>query len=148
MRKNVPFLLILLLTNISNAYGYDFFFLNKDYSNNINIQCQISSKNTAASLLLTTENEIAYYRQTFEELKDSQSYLLIRIKNNGNKSAWGELSCKIEQNRLITVIVPFLSANMSNWNHIIISIPPFIYTKEIRQLYPNVECVWQSLYAK
>lgn len=150
MSRIIPFFIfsiLVLLPKISTAW--DFMFSQKDYSNNLIVQAQIANKGTIGKLINDTNDDLSNIaKETNSELAGKPNYLFVRVKNIGNLAAWGELSCNINERKPIEIDTPSLAANMSYWNHYVITFGGIIFPKSEKEKTPRIECSWDELYAK
>lgn len=146
-----PFLpVVLSLLFPKTASAWDILFSNKAYSKNIIVQTQFATKETIGKLIDDSKDDLSSIpRETNSDLQGKTNYLFVRIKNFENMSAWGKLSCSINDRRPIEIDIPSLASNMSYWNHYVITFGGIIFpTKSEKNGIPKIECSWDQLYAK
>ena len=80
----------------------DFIFSNRSYRKKIIIEKHLMTSEQVAELFRSnTSNSIINYPQ-----KDQSLYLVIRIKNAGNRRPWGVLQCKTSQSGECEILIP------------------------------------------
>ncbi len=120
--------------------SWDFMFSNMKYASNIEIKAYILRADQMCNLF---DGNFAEIRQlSRRDLIDKENYLVIRLKNNGHKGAWGNLSITVDDRRIINLEIPFLGVKEANY------IIPYdlIFVKDSHM--PNIDCTWRKLYAK
>jgi len=77
-----------------------------------------------------------------------RSFLLVRLKNTGNFTAWGVAECSVEgrEGQDILFSVPSLRGNMSEWAFYVIEIDPPILPST--SVLVRVNFSWKELYKK
>ncbi|KPK35994.1 MAG: hypothetical protein AMK70_03980 [Nitrospira bacterium SG8_35_1] len=138
---------LLLYSEISYASGL--LFSNKSYSKNIIIQALIVSKESVLQLMeYERESLQAVKPDSSKDLSDkgNDKYLFVRIKNQGDKLAWGRLSYELKTLSSQEFDVPGLGPN-SGWHYYIISLKS-VYLNPTSDSVPQVTIVWEKLYTK
>ena len=143
---NISTISILLLF-ASEGFSWDFLFSNKNYSDRITVQARIASHVSLSKLMANKDRNLDNVpKETNRFLKNSRPHLFIRIKNHGNASAWGKLSCNIDNHHRVKVDVKPLGASMSLWSYHVIPIKSIILADN--DDYPIVSTEWLRLYSK
>jgi hypothetical protein len=100
------YIILLSLVLVSDGFGFDFLFSNKDYADRITVQVRIASYERLSDLFANKDSNLNNTpAETNRFLKKTEPHLFIRIKNHGNAGAWGVLSCNIDNQYRISMDV-------------------------------------------
>lgn len=104
-------------------------------------------------LLLNKEDVIGLFSGgTGKKMSDSHSFnkdahLVVRLKNTGNKGAWGVLLCNIEGYGDVQVYIPHLTPNMQEFVNFVIPLSGMITPRPMEKS-PTIEVKWEKLNSK
>jgi hypothetical protein len=132
---------IIVLSTFSAAFG-NIMFSDKKYQNKIETRSFLLDKDKVCSMFAANKAE----QLPYSRLKSEHLYLAVRIKNIGNKAAWGELSCKIDGRVITSLAVPILPANMDEYYNFVIPIGGVILSKMTD--YPQISTKWIKIKSK
>ncbi len=144
-------ILVLLLYGRDAMASWDFLFLNNSYRQNIKAEAYVVSEEQTIDLLkdsVIKTDSLKTYHQLFDMTNRRETaYLFIRLKNVGDKGAWGKLRCKDKVGYLNhEVIIPFMTAQMQGWNNYIISLNGSSWG--IYDSVPEITVEWDKVYTK
>lgn len=143
--KLFPCLFILLLISVeARADIMEFIFLNKKYKENIKVEVYLITEDEICSLVKSDSLE-KINQKSYKELDKKRVYLFVRLKNQGNRGAWGLLNCPIREGGF-KINIPFMMANMDKWNCYLISLSGFIWPRD--NSIPEITTKWERLYTK
>ena len=91
----------------SNADITDYLFYDKKYSKQITVETYLVNEKQISDLFIGEGIE----QPTFENLSKENLYLVVRLKNIGLLSAWGELVCKVAGSKKHLISVEFLRSS-------------------------------------
>ena len=148
-------LLILLILTILLAGGLFFIirggfieeilFSNKKYAENIEMETYVISEEKLTEIF-ANHWEQPLVQQSRRELLGKEAYLVIRVTNRGNNSAWGTLWCQVDRSNLAVQIyaVPF-----KRWFSYVIPRGEFTTSQRAgRGEFPEIIVKWKRLYTK
>ena len=152
--KIILFIILLFLVSFTQIATAGFIekliFSNKSYAKHIDTEGYILTNRKIIEILkgkIPSEINLDSYGNIKNAKKQGEEiYLFVRIRNNGNKAAWGELEGKFSS-RKATIIINFIHMG-SKWNHYIIPLDAMIWPNKEDNKIPNVNFSWNSLYAK
>lgn len=170
-RKAFSFLLILFLAASSLYFIYDGFDslihfhddisyrsdkkrLNLDYADQIETNVWLMDVQNVINLfegkpLHIDKHTISRkeWRSEINELiTDPRFYLVVGLKNRGDKIAWGVLDYYVNDSKTRQIDVPSLPAHMDKEAYIVIPATPQ-EDQNIPGPYPDLHIIWQQLYA-
>ena len=132
-------LVIIAVTIFESLY-----FSNRSYSKSITLLPYLVDSSHVA---LVFQNTLGDFNQPkISELDKTDLYLLIRLKNNGNRVAWGALKCSINGREFNDVTIFPLSANMDNKINYVVPLGGAILPN--LGDYPSIKLSWSKLLAK
>lgn len=152
MNRNIYAGVIILLTLISGKLfgSWSFIFANKNYENNIQMDAFIMSKtaliNLAADIFNDKKIEQIKLENYYELFQSKNTYIVLRIKNNGNQMAWGKLTCHFNGFEY-NVNIDSLMANMKESTVFVFPLSGFIYPHNNFNK-PVITFEWKKLYCK
>lgn len=122
-----------------------FFFSDKAYAKHIEVKAYILTEKQSADLLADPSNEPTQLLSS-ELAKFPKLYLVARVKNLGNKHAWGTLACSVPR-IWHPIKVPTISIHDDFCNYLI-CLEGFsvAYSDEI--FTPKITFEWDQLYTK
>jgi len=143
--KNALFsliVLLLLLTPMEGLTMTNIFFSHPDCQKEIIVKPLLLNKSDVIKLLngeeLTTNSEI--FKNDINDIN-----LVARVKNTGNKGAWGILVCSLE-GRDVKISITGLPSNGTQYVNFIIPVdilPPSLTKRAL-----SIEVKWEKLYCK
>lgn len=104
-------------------------------------------------LLLNKDDVIHLLRGDFtDKTNSSQAFdngvnLVVRLKNIGNKGAWGTLTCNVEGYSEVQIYVPHLTPNMKDFVTFVIPLSGMIAPRSAERP-PSLEIKWEKLSSK
>lgn len=116
-------------------------FKNNKYEGEIEIKGLLVNEKDICRIFIDKNIE----QSTFKELSDKKLYIVLFLKNIGNKVAWGEMNYDISGVYKNKIIVSHLTPNMSE---------PAIYIIPVKGIIlkdsgpPSLNLVWSKLYNK
>jgi len=120
------------------------FYSDKNYANQIEVQTYILTQDQAAALVANpSEEPIQLIRRDLFELK---RYLVARVRNLGEKYAWGVLNCTVPAIH-IPMKIPIVSIQKQFCVYLI-CIDGSGITYSNRMFAPEVTFIWDQLYTK
>ena len=119
------------------------------YANQIDMEIYLMDQEKLISLFKGNPPEAgthdpSFYRNGFLRPEDPYFYLVIRVRNRGDKVAWGCLDNHLSDRGLQNIDVPPIQPNMSNFTNIVLwweGSP-----KHLPSGYPKPEVTWKKLY--
>ena len=125
--------------------GWSFIFADKEYATNLVVQTAIATKDQLQYLILDTNDTLkAFAQKSNEEIGTNDAYVFIRVKNMGERAAWGTLSIIVENHGAFEMDVPFVQRDKT-WCQYIIH-DAGIYFKSNKK--PDISIHWEHLYSK
>jgi len=117
-------------------------FSNKGYAKNIEIQTYLMSEDKLGDMMKNHwRGEIA--QESHAELYGKQVYLLLRVKNNANPSAWGMLQYSLEYSGKSKIYIDNIPRG-EFFNYIIPKGKYFTLHEKL----PQVDINWEQLFVK
>ena len=140
---------IVLNTTIANKLVIKVLFSNKRYAKNIEVKTYVLTQEQVSDLFKYPNRKPI--QLTVDELDKATSetkkrYFVARVKNLGNRHAWGTLSCKVRCIR-DPLKIPVISIREHFCDHII-CITGFIISSKKDSPYPDMSYEWSELYTK
>lgn len=122
-----------------------FLFSDKAYAKHIEVKTNVLTPTQASTLLANPTQEPAQW--TADELNNAPSkYLVVRVKNQGKKTAWGSLTCSVpciwEPLR-----IPVISIG-EEFSCYLISLDGYRIRKKKTDAIPDITFEWTELYTK
>jgi hypothetical protein len=136
--------LALLCSGLCSAQ--DIFFRNKAYASNLEIQTAVATSDQLSQLIEDDSSTLDWFHQKPQsELKGSDVYVFVRVRNTGGQAAWGTLAISVNNRRPFDVEIPFIGGSSKrSWRYYIIN-NSGIYLGDGK---PTVIAKWKKLYAK
>ena len=134
-----PFLLIADLTN-------KILFSNKGYAKEIEVKTYILTQQQMGDLF--NHPDIVPKQLSVKELNniDFKNYCVIRVKNLGERHAWGILSCKIPGiNGIVKVEIPCIKEYYCDY---VVCLSSVRILHNDKSAYPLISYEWSELYTK
>ena len=119
-------------------------FSDSRYSELIEIKPYLMNSAQVGQLFQSINQNIC--QPSYEKLNMNELYLVVMIKNKGNKTAWGILKCFVEQRELAQIDVPAMGGNMTTFVYFVVPIHGVIFAPSEED--PVVNLSWIKLYAK
>ena len=117
-------------------------FSKKEYNKNIEVRNYLISEKILGDILNSGWDK-ELIQETYEELFQKTSYLVVRVKNKGRLASWGIMRCFVDK---IEFKINVNVGPNGIWKTYIISWGKF--TEKKGDKYPTIEYVWEKLYAK
>lgn len=142
-------IVVVLKTDIANPLVFRVLFSNKRYAKNIEVKTYVLTQDQVADLFKYPDKEPeqlqvkVFYKV---EIVQKPRYFVVRVKNLGNRHAWGTLSCKV---RCIhkPFKIPIISIGAQFCNYII-CIEGVAISEAKNSPYPDMSYKWSELYTK
>ena len=119
------------------------FFSTSKYQTEIIVEPLLLNKVDVIGLLSGVIEEGMSHSHAF----NNDANLVVRLKNTGNKGAWGTLVCNVEGYRDIQIHVPHLTPNMKEFVNFVIPLCGMITPRSMDKP-PTIEIKWEKLYSK
>ena len=147
--KILSLLTLLFCLSLEKANALDIIFSNKNYSENLIVQSRLASKEKLNVLFNDNNEDLStIYSETVPELSSKRTYIFVRIKNIGNKAAWGTLSCQVVTRGSLNFDIPILGPNTAQWNHYVLANNGLIFPSHLSGKVPAITCTWNNLFTK
>ena len=123
--------------------------LNMAYADQIDFEVFLMDKEKLISLFKGNPPEVGthdseFYRHGYPRSKDPHFYLVIRVRNRGDKVAWGCLNNPLNDIGLQDIDISPLPSNMSDFTNMVLW---WQRPKEyLPASYPKLEATWKKLY--
>jgi hypothetical protein len=122
-----------------------FFFSDKAYAKHIEVKAYILTEKQSADLLADPSKEPTQFLAS-ELAKFPKLYLVVRVKNLGNKHVWGTLACSVPR-VWHPIKVPTISIHDDFCNYLI-CIEGFSVAYSDENFIPKITFEWDQLYTK
>jgi len=131
---------LLILEGSSMA---NMFFSTFEYQKEIIVEPLLLNKADVIILLSSDMEKHVSHSHTF----NNDVNLVVRLKNTGNKGAWGTLACNVEGYKDVQIYVPHLTPNMREFVTFVIPLSGMITPRSMDKA-PTIEIKWEKLYSK
>lgn len=119
-------------------------FSNTNYAESIEIKTYLMNNIHVSKVFQQGSEEII--QPPFNEIDMKKLYLVVMMKNNGNKAAWGKLKCSVSQRELAIINVPVIGPNMNDFA--IFTVPVHGIRIPRSSDKPMLNVAWKKLNAK
>lgn len=137
---------LVLNTTVANKLVIKVLFSNKRYAKNIEVKTYVLTQEQMVDLFKYPDREpVQLPAEKFNKI-GLQQYFVVRVKNLGNRTAWGTLSCKVPGLHRYTLIkIPCIRKYYCDY---VICISDFYISSAKDSIYPDMSYKWSELYTK